>query len=512
MGMRELGSSTLKSGSFFVSSKAISALITLAILVFLARFLKPADFGLYSIVYALYALLGMGGNFGMGTALRKKLAERNTELSRKRNIIGNGFFIAGAVSGIIALIGIAISGVLANSVYHSPALLYPIIVASISVFLTVLFNLSVAVLVGLRASKHSSLANIVYSISQLVLVLGLVLLGYGIFGAMLGLALSLAIGFVYAFAMIIRRLEYRISGPIKSVIKELTGFSIPVVTSNIAISGTMSLAILLLGVFTTASIVGSYSAAYRLGRFFELIMTSMTFVLLPAFSYALSSTELSKKLGSAYSNSIYYSFLVIMPLLAFGIAAAKPITRLLFGSLYSGAPLYFAIIAAGTSVSIIGNFAATLIIGNGDTKRFMRYQLAVVIVELALMLALIPFIKVTGALLSLFIISPIVLDALYLHALKKQFSIKVAWGRICRLVAASAMLGAILFAINIALNFRLLSILASAVAALILFPPMLVSFRAISRNEIGFLKETADRIRIIKRPVLALLKYFSVFL
>ena len=74
--VRELGSKALRSGSFFISSKIISAVVTLLLLVFLARYLKPVDYGIYTIVIALYTLLGMGGNFGMGTALRKKLSEK----------------------------------------------------------------------------------------------------------------------------------------------------------------------------------------------------------------------------------------------------------------------------------------------------------------------------------------------------------------------------------------------------------------------------------------------------
>ena len=102
----------MRSGSFFISSKIISAVVTLLLLIFLARYLKPIDYGIYTIVIALYTLLGMGGNFGMGTALRKKLSEKEVGRERKKELISNGFAIAGIIALAIMLIGIAISGVL----------------------------------------------------------------------------------------------------------------------------------------------------------------------------------------------------------------------------------------------------------------------------------------------------------------------------------------------------------------------------------------------------------------
>ena len=68
------------------------------------------------------------------------------------------------------IIGIAISGVLASAVYHNTSMYYPIIIAAVCVLLSVLFNLSVAVLVGLGSTRHSSIANIVYALSQAIFV------------------------------------------------------------------------------------------------------------------------------------------------------------------------------------------------------------------------------------------------------------------------------------------------------------------------------------------------------
>ncbi len=509
--VRDLGSKAMRSGSFFVSSKVISAIITLLLLVFLARELMPADYGIYTIVVAFYTLLGMGGNFGMGTALRKKLSERNISKDKKRELVQNGLAIAGIISLAIAIAGIILSGAIVNDIYHNPAMLYPIIVASVCVLLSVLFNLSVAILVGLGSNRHSSIGNIVYAVSQAILVVGLVLLGYGILGAITGLAISLAIGFIYCIIRITHITGAFLPRIEKSISKELTGFSMPIVTSNIAISGTTSLAILLLGVFAASTVVGSYGAAYKLGRFFELIMTSMTFVILPAFSYALSSSSINKRIGSIYNNSLYYAFIVLMPLLAYGVSTAKPLTHLLFGSSYVGAPFYFAFISIGIVISLIGSFAGNLIIGNGNVKKFMRYQLVVVASEVIMLVVLVPYAKALGALIAVFAIGPVIMDILYIMALKSQFNISIEWNRLSRLALSSILLFIIMYAITIAIHYSIIAVVINIALMLLLYPPALAFTRAIRKKDLDFIGESMSRAKQLRRISSMIISYFSIF-
>ena len=510
--VRELGSKALRSGSFFISSKIISAVVTLLLLIFLARYLKPVDYGIYTIVIALYTLLGMGGNFGMGTALRKKLSEKEVSRERMKELVSNGFAIAGIISLIIMVIGIAISGVLASAVYHNTSMYYPIIIAAVCVLLSVLFNLSVAVLVGLGSTRHSSIANIVYAISQAIFVVALVLLGYGVLGAVAGLAISLLIGFVYAILHIYGNIGTFVPRFKKAISRELASFSIPVVTSNIAISGTTSLAILLLGVFATTAVVGSYGAAYKLGRFFELIMTSMTFVILPAFSYTLTNESISKKIAGIYNNSVFYAFVFLLPILAYAVATTKPLTRLLFGSAYVGAPLYFAFISVGTVIGLIGSFAGQLIIGNGDTKRFMKYQLVVVLAEVALLAILVPYEKVAGALIAVFAVGPILMDLLYIKALRSQFSIRMEWKRLGRLTLSAIMLFIVLFALTIAMHYSRAAVLVNIIVALLLYPPMLAVTKAIEKRNLDFIAESMSKIRQLKKPASIAIRYIGFFI
>jgi O-antigen/teichoic acid export membrane protein len=510
--VQELGLATAKSGTVFVFSKVAGAAVTLMLLVFLTRFLRPADYGIYTLAVAFATLLGTGGNFGIGTALRKKLPEEKAEKERRLGIISNAYAVSTLIALAISIAGISLSGTIATYVYGNPSMTMPLVVASVIVLLTVLFNITVAVLVGLDMISESAVSNVAYTVIQLFMTVVLVTLGYGVLGAMAGLAAGLLIGFVIAFAYVALRGYARTVMPSWKTARELTRFSAPVVVANIVASGTTSFAIAFLGVFAGVAMVGSFGAAYKLGRIVELVLTSTTFVLLPAFSKMFASEHLARRVSSIYGSSVYYMLLLLLPVLAWMVGAATPLTRLLFSGAYASAPFYFAVIAIGTAVGIIGSFAATLIIGHGDTRRFMRYQVIVVVMELAMLFAFVPLYKATGVLVALFIIAPVFFDVLYLHALREQFGLKLDSKRLAAVAGAAVIAGLAMLSIVLFMHGRYLSIAVAAVVDVLLYPPLVALFRGANRRSTEFIRTIARKFGPLYSPIDILMRYAELFM
>ena len=142
---KTIGVKTARNGIIYVVGQIVGSFSILVLLALLARLLKPANFGLYAIVIAFYTLLGIIGNFGIGTALRKKLAETNDKAKRSA-LISNSYSIAMLIALIIAVAGVLLSGTIANYVYHQPSVATALQLASILVIFWVFFNLTIAVL------------------------------------------------------------------------------------------------------------------------------------------------------------------------------------------------------------------------------------------------------------------------------------------------------------------------------------------------------------------------------
>ncbi len=506
----EIGIGTAKNGILYITSKLISATITLALLVFLTHILNPSDYGLYILAVAFTSVLGMAGNFGLGTSLRKKIPEGHNN-KRINKLVSNGYFAAILISLTISIIGILLSKYLAVNVYHDSSLILPFIVASVTIFISVVYNTTNAILVGINKIKEASIGNIVYTSSQLVIVISLVLLGYSILGALIGIVSGLFLGFIITFFYVLKYIDYKFERPSRKILREMITFSIPIMLSNIAVVGIANFAIDLLGVFAVMVTVGSFGAAFKLGRIFEVLLASTTFILLPAFSKVLSSKTLSNKISSIYDNSIYYMLLLMLPLLVFLISAAKPITHLLFSGAYPLASLYFAIISIGIAIQVIGSFAGTLIISYGDSKRFMKYQIMVVFTELIILAITTPLIKVYGILLSLFIVGPIILDILYINSLSKQFHVNLKFGRLLRILISSIILWILLTTMNIYINLGYVNIIIGIIITLLVYPPLIVATKSIKQKNITFLKNLAERMHKVGKLLYIIIRYIEIF-
>ncbi len=510
--INKLGVSTAKGSVIFVSAQVFSSVVTLLLLVGMTRLLKPADFGLYSIAVAFAAVLGMGGNFGIGTALRKMLPENLRNRQRVMDLINGSYFISCVLALAISILGIIFSGWIATNIYNNASLSLPLQIASAVVFLSVIMNTTFGALVGVDKVKEAAVADILYSTFQLIASVPLVLLGYGITGAMVGYAFGFLIGIGLGIFYLVSKIGYRITKPLKKTTSELFRFSVPIAVSNIAAFGATNFAVLILGVYASAVVVGNYSAAFRLGSIFTIVLSSLTFILLASFSKAFSDRNMSKRIEHIYNSSLRYSLVFILPLLAYVMAASAPLTHLLFSHLYTLAPFYLSVIAFGITLGIIGSFAGTLIISYGDTKKFMYYQIAIIAVELVLLIVLTPLLNVTGTLLAVFVIAPLLSDIVFMYALERQFSIGVDKERMIRTIIPSLLLWALATLISAALGQRLLVILIDAVLMLLLYPPLMVLFKAIDNKSIAFIRTVAGTLGFAGALMEYVLKYAEFFI
>jgi O-antigen/teichoic acid export membrane protein len=505
----EFGVDTAKGGVIFTVASITRAIGTLLLLIILARLLQPTDYGLYAIVIALASLLGLSTDYGIGNALRKKLPESKTNV-RKLDIINNAYFGVVFITIILALIVVIFSNYIAVNLYHNAIITQPIIVAAISLIFSALFAVTIAALLGIRKNKEAGIGYITYSVSNLVLSSVFVLLGYGVFGALVGMLIALIIAFLVTFGLLINHIKYSFIKPSKKIIKELFGFSTPIFASSALSNGTNNLGVIMLGIFASTTIVGNYGAALKLAGFGDVIIIACTQVLLPAYSHMISNKKLSSKTETVYNSSIYYSLLFLLPLLAYLAAGSRAFIDIFLGSTYKLAPLYFPIIATGIIAGIIYRYGGQMVIGYGKIKAYVTYVISVSIIVIVSLVILTPLLKVYGVLLSLFVIGPILFDLAFLRFMSKELNIKFHWQKILKVVIASFIIGLLLFYMStIILQGRYL-LLVNIAIIFILYPPLLVLFEGVNKEDISFIAIVSNKmkINIITKYVLAYTNFF----
>ncbi len=510
--LKEFGVSTARSGAIFVTAEILSSAISLIILVIATRLLNPVGFGLLSIAIAFSTVLGMAGNFGLGTTLRKMLPEvKSLELHGK--YISSVYAVSCSIALILAAATFVLSGYIANQIYANPALMVPLQLAGVLVFANVFFNSTSAALVGINRIRYSGLINIAYAVFQLIAVGLLVYLGYGVVGAMAGFCIGLVAADILGIALLAKSISYRFSWPSMEHVKRLTSFSIPILISNLGVVGVTNFAIVVLGIFASPSVVGNYGAAFKVGSTFALLLTSSTFILLPTFTSALSRRKLALRMQQIYNSSVYYSLLLLAPVLAYVVSNSAQLISLIASGRYTSAPFYLAVISIGTMLGIIGSYAGTLLIGYGGARRFMRYQITVVIIELALLLVLTPVLRADGVLIALFIAAPLTLDVIYTMALERSFSISISFGPLIRIVAAAVMITLVMLSFTEFSGFHgYFALLINFIITLLLYPPLVVLLGAVETRNIEFIRQVSTRFGRIGRLSNVILDYAQFFI
>ena len=496
-------------GIIYVTGQMIGSVAVFLTLIILARQLQPAELGLYGIAIAFYTVLGLFSTFSLGTALRKKLAEDRGDEGRSK-LVSSAFSVTLTFSLLVALIGLALSGFVATNVYHQPQILDTLVLASLLAVFWALFNITISILVGIGRVTESAIVDIVYSVVQLIAAPLLVFMGYGLLGAVAGLGIGLIFGVVVGVLYIIRDLRIGKAGVEITTMKEIVGFSVPVFISALALQGAYNLGILLLGTFASASVVGNYYNAYKLGSLFVIIINSMTFVLLPAFSAVASKGAKRSGMGPLFNRALYFSVVILAPIVAFVAAFSKPIIFLFFSNAYALAPPYLAIMSFGIVLGIIWNYANVLFLGIGDTKSVVKYQLLAAGVQVALLAVLTPLFGIAGMMAALFVISPLVINVVYAKVVRQKLSVHVDLRKPYRIAIAAVALFIVLYGVGAALNFRYLSIVAGIIIALALYPPLVSIAGGLGKRDIDSLRTVFGK-RRIAIPFLKILDYAALF-
>ena len=150
---------------------------------------------------------------------------------RLSKILTSGYVVALPVALGIAVLGILISGIISTSVYNNPGLVLALEIAAASEFVSVIFNLTQGVLVGLGKVVEATIANAAYSVFYLVGSVAFVLLGYGVAGAVAGMLLGLVVGSIFGVIYMLKYIGFGIAKPDTKDVKEIGAFSAPVMAS-----------------------------------------------------------------------------------------------------------------------------------------------------------------------------------------------------------------------------------------------------------------------------------------
>jgi len=331
-----------RSTKILIIGEIIAFALTFGSGFFLIRFLSVEDYSFYNLVLVVPVILLYIGDFGLFHGCSYYVA-RLGKLNKKeelRNVI-KITLIAKSLLGIgLAITIYFLAGEISSSLFGlQNSIIVPLLqFASILLINDNLLEALYSILIGATKMISFSIVNVIRYGTKFIITILLVLIGWNIFGAIIGIVLGTGIagllGFVY-----IRRNLLKHSGKKESIdwkclpqlIKRGFSFSLVSIIHNVK----YEVFILFLAIFGFYSEVSYLKVGVTIITIFYVILRPVVLSLFPIFSknsWRIPSEKLILKQVFNYSNK--FCTLFISPVIIFCIVFASELVPLVFGMNY----------------------------------------------------------------------------------------------------------------------------------------------------------------------------------
>lgn len=513
----------------------ISTIIVLLTFVAITRMLQPEKYGLYSFAFGYSTLIDAFAAFGVGAYFTTKISIHVYKKEKEQifNVMRAGFAVLIPIAVGLTLFGIVLSPYIANVAFASLGI-EPItlMLASLTIFFAMVQAASSQALIGFGKGWYCSLVGTVTNAIQLVASVMLIVLGYGVNGAVAGMLIGYIVGtgmgIYYMFRFSAKYGKFKLFIPARSDIKAAFDFSAPIGVNKFLTTALQNFSIIFLGLYVTTATLGNYGAAVKGYNFMFFVYQTMTTILVPAFSIA-SVLKMKDTLHASYNSLLRYSMLLTLPLVVYPAVFAGPAVYLFISKSYTTADIYLSLIAIGTAIGIVNSYLDSLMLAAGKTRKTMVYNVYSGIVQLILLVIIVPYVAkygqiatVIGAILSIFFIGNIISNFLFIRGVRRMLKVNLTKVRMLRVFVTNAILGIILAAFLIASGFILpashhsindaIQLVLGLVVMMLAYPVIMVMLKVIDKDDLQSIKDATARLPVIKKPVHYLLRYTAHFL
>jgi O-antigen/teichoic acid export membrane protein len=192
-------------GSFFlVSGTALSTVVMAISTILVGRLIGSELYGKYTLALVIPSLLLLFADLGINQGIVKFTAglRLKGETHRVAKIVKHGLLIKAIAGVLLFLINYTLADLLASVLLQRPDMAFYVRVISTSILFQVIFSTASFAFVGLDKTEYNALAANVQAFAKATISISLVLLGFGVLGALSGYVSSYVIASIAATAIL----------------------------------------------------------------------------------------------------------------------------------------------------------------------------------------------------------------------------------------------------------------------------------------------------------------------
>jgi O-antigen/teichoic acid export membrane protein len=387
----------------FVGNTLSTGILTVSSII-IARLLGPDDYGLFSLSIAVPSLFIGLVDFGITSAITRFSAKFRAEdrTSEAVNIIKAGILFELAVGIASSIFCFLFSDVLATYLINRPDAGFYIKVASFLVLFQTLFNAFSSVFMGLDNMESNAVVMTVRAIAKILLSPLLIILGFGIFGALLGHVSCYIVAVVISMVILSLKLRKNRDNHKSDLnkLKTMLKYGAPLYVSGLLGLFTAQYQTIIIAFLTSNTEIGNFQVATLFPTAMALLVVPFQ-ALFPAFSKLDPNNG---QFGQFFKRSVKYTALLLVPASVAIAVLSKDMVFIFFGQDYNLAPIFVALyilmnLYAGFGSAVLG----FLFSGIGRTDVFLKSNLISLLVIVPLAPLLTAFYGIIGLIAVLFI-------------------------------------------------------------------------------------------------------------
>jgi O-antigen/teichoic acid export membrane protein len=503
--LSQLTEDSARGGFFLFSGTALSSIILAISVVLLGRFLGPELYGQYSLVIVIPTLLLLFTDLGMNAGITKFVASLRKEGkdAQAAAIISHGMLFRIGIGLVISVVSIVFANYFALLI-NRPDLTFYVQIASVSLIFQVIYSAANSAFVGLDQSENFALSSNVQAILRTISQVALVILGFGITGALIGYIGGFVVASIFGVVLLFyrflkhNRFQKKSSEQTNysSSLKLLSRYGMPVYVSVVLVGFFPLYQQLVLAFFASDAAIGNFRAAYNFAMLLTIILTAISTALLPAFSKLEASPEL---VNAFFKRANKYTTLIIVPITTLVVLFSTPIVQFLYGSQYTTAPLFLSLSCLLYFLVGIGYLTLTSVF-NGLSKT--RLTMNVTLINFVILIALSPILAlaydVVGVIVAYLIagtVASLYAALIASRQLKISFDIKSMLRIYLVSLLSSIPSVALLFLTSLS---SLIVLVVGTCSFLFIFITLMPLLNVVTKSELQELSRVTKRIPILK--------------
>ncbi|MEM2904512.1 MAG: oligosaccharide flippase family protein [Candidatus Bathyarchaeia archaeon] len=439
--LAEVAVEAARGGLLLFAGNTVSTVVLAVGAIVVARLLGPEAYGLYALSAVGPGLFLLFTDFGVDVAVTRFSAKLRAE---GRVQLAAGMLRSAILFKLVTVaVVLAVSAVLSESVaaqlLNRPGMGFLVRLAALAVPFQALLSTANSAFLGLDRVEYTALALSVQSIVKAVSGPLLVLLGFGVVGAVAGYVLGCAAGGASAFAMLFK--HYRsLGGAVEGGgfggnLRVMVAYGLPLYASGFLGSLLVQYQGVVLPHFASNAEIGSLTVAMQFAAVIGVIAPPMT-ALFPAFSKLNPRGLEARRL---FELSVRYTSLLVVPVAVAVVILSRDLIFAVYGACFSLAPLLLStygltFLYAGIGLLVVGS----LLLGAGETRLVLKANLVNLAFYMPLVPALTALYGAVGAVLA-GLVSNLSMLVYQLHGAKAKLGVSLNPSDSSRIYVASAL-------------------------------------------------------------------------